>query len=415
MDPLIFDLDDFCDEWMPLKALFRLRRAYPGFKVTLFTIPGKTSTRMLRELNKLGWIQIAVHGFNHSPNEEMPGKTRAEIVTRYADMDLGPYVPGFRPPGWTLPQDTVDACNDLGWWVAMHPRDWEKAEGCLRGAYVPLAEYDCWHGHTHEVCGNFVNSNLEDLLHKWSADQKFLFASDGVKVYGPALIVEESQTTKAAFGRLGISLQVRPNYADAQVAKEVVWKDCYRLERLLGSGAQINTIVDIGGHIGSFSLLASYLWPTARVDAFEPWPETYELLTLNCCKRSNHISHQAAVLGVTQGVELFKGPTSDNGGNGRVVREGAFPLVPAVSIDDVLSDVGGRIDLLKLDCEGSEIPILQRLSDLGLLDRIGWVRGEWHGGQPGRDAVERLLSPTHNLTLLKTYETVGLFFGSHRG
>jgi len=35
-------------------------------------------------------------------------------------------------------------------------------------------------------------------------------------------------------------------------------------------------------------------------------------------------------------------------------------------------------DLLKLDWEGAEYLIISELSALGLMDRVGWLRSEWH-------------------------------------
>jgi len=37
-----------------------------------------------------------------------------------------------------------------------------------------------------------------------------------------------------------------------------------------------------------------------------------------------------------------------------------------------------EVDLIKLDCEGAEYLIVSEISALGLKDRIGWIRGEWH-------------------------------------
>ena len=37
-----------------------------------------------------------------------------------------------------------------------------------------------------------------------------------------------------------------------------------------------------------------------------------------------------------------------------------------------------EVDLIKLDCEGAEYLIVSEISALGLMDRIGWIRGKWH-------------------------------------
>jgi hypothetical protein len=45
-------------------------------------------------------------------------------------------------------------------------------------------------------------------------------------------------------------------------------------------------------------------------------------------------------------------------------------------------------DLLKLDCEGSEIPILRALSESGLLADVRLIVGEWHGSYDNEEARE---------------------------
>jgi len=74
-------------------------------------------------------------------------------------------------------------------------------------------------------------------------------------------------------------------------------------------------------------------------------------------------------------------PSSDrsNAGGGTLIWDTDGPLVDAVPFDEVIaaiSDEGRRrIDLLKIDCEGGEFPILLTSSRLDHIDRIV---GEYH-------------------------------------
>ncbi len=62
----VFELDDFtCDE-VSLWVLTKLKQKYPTFKATLFTVLGKCDLAKLRDLMKLGWLEIAVHGQDHA-------------------------------------------------------------------------------------------------------------------------------------------------------------------------------------------------------------------------------------------------------------------------------------------------------------------------------------------------------------
>jgi Methyltransferase FkbM domain len=53
-----------------------------------------------------------------------------------------------------------------------------------------------------------------------------------------------------------------------------------------------------------------------------------------------------------------------------------------------------RCDLLKLDCEGAELPILAALAGSGLLSRIRCLVGQWHVLPEHGQAPENVM---HNL------------------
>ena len=40
-----------------------------------------------------------------------------------------------------------------------------------------------WHGHTHDVCGNWIRKHLPDLLRRWPADQAFAKVSESILEY----------------------------------------------------------------------------------------------------------------------------------------------------------------------------------------------------------------------------------------
>lgn len=121
------------------------------------------------------------------------------------------------------------------------------------------------------------------------------------------------------------------------------------------------TVVDIGAGVGDFSILAAYNHPANRVIAYEPFPGSYALLVRNIAQNelSNVVPRQEAVwrqAGEIQ-LDLSAGEplqiASNAAGNGGKV------TVPSVALADVLTQHKiERIDLLKLDCEGAEYPIL---------------------------------------------------------
>ncbi len=186
-NPVVFDVDDLCDQYDCLPELDRLKEKYPDFKCTLFTIPDKTSKDLLKQCQQRPWIELAWHGVKHEPNEELksidgPHLFRALHV--YKSSEAGSfYADGFRPPGWYIQPHHIEALNNLGMWVAIHKRD-EKRLGplCRHGYYICNDDRNYWHGHSHSTCGNGIQDRLEELLKKWPVDQKFGFVSDAVLV-----------------------------------------------------------------------------------------------------------------------------------------------------------------------------------------------------------------------------------------
>ncbi len=201
------------------------------------------------------------------------------------------------------------------------------------------------------------------------------------------------------------------------ICMQVIDKDCYRLRRLKEIPA---TIVDIGGHIGTFSLHAHALWPEARIVAAEP--VYHALLGANAERAKNIEIVPRAVIGFlhdARNAELLTELQRDSFSHEveRALRGDAagaeFALsMPAMDVSALVAEKKlSHIDLLKLDCEGAEINILRELRGLGMLADIGTVVGEWHG-KHARSVVQETLGPSHVVETAPTGDDLGLFFAS---
>lgn len=111
----IVEADDFQDRYdrNGLNFLFYWKTKYPNFKITLFTIPDRTSPELLKLMAvNQDWIELAVHGFNHESNFECYSwsyeKARAlmervEKMSRSVVSARGKmYKNIFKAPGWTI-------------------------------------------------------------------------------------------------------------------------------------------------------------------------------------------------------------------------------------------------------------------------------------------------------------------------
>jgi FkbM family methyltransferase len=121
-----------------------------------------------------------------------------------------------------------------------------------------------------------------------------------------------------------------------------------------------HTFVDVGAHVGYFSVLASKLvGPTGTVIAVEPEPRNLDLL-----RRSLARNGCTNTLVVPFAAHSMRGSMSlavdqDSHGTHRLVRLGEGPtIVRCVRLDDVLPS---KVDVVKIDAQGYEHEIVEGL------------------------------------------------------
>lgn len=151
-----------------------------------------------------------------------------------------------------------------------------------------------------------------------------------------------------------------------------------------------SVVVDIGANIGTFSLYAAHCG-ASKVYAYEPGRRAYEALVRNIERN-----------GLEKVVMPFNLAVSDrDGGTVRIPSESSpynavlsesseaeGDVVRTISLPTILQSNGlRRVDLLKVDCEGSEYPLF-RQTDSETLARIDEIRIEYHPG-PLDELLER--------------------------
>lgn len=108
----IVEADDFQDRWdrNGLNFLFAWKAKYPKFKITLYTIPNRTSQQLLELISPHSdWIELAVHGWDHESNFECFGwdydRTKMFMHRVYKMVDghgMKMYTKNFKAPGWMI-------------------------------------------------------------------------------------------------------------------------------------------------------------------------------------------------------------------------------------------------------------------------------------------------------------------------
>jgi FkbM family methyltransferase len=140
-------------------------------------------------------------------------------------------------------------------------------------------------------------------------------------------------------------------------------------------------VIDIGAHVGIVSIYLAKKHPEITIYAYEPVPENFERLKRNI--EANQVRNITAlnyaitadgrdvllsgdIAGNSGGSSMFATPN----GHTRTVKSGTLPTIISTI------NGGGRIKLLKIDCEGCEFEILQSAGEL--LRQVDHIRGEFH-------------------------------------
>lgn len=175
-------------------------------------------------------------------------------------------------------------------------------------------------------------------------------------------------------------MKFRDGTQDAQVLQEVREENCYRLPDAIHG-----IVVDIGAHIGVFAL--ECLKRGGRVICAEPEYNNFQLLKENTKEFQDRVTlHHLMVWGSHEPLALRH--AGHNTGM-HVTIPHPQGKSPSATLDELTKDVE-QVDLLKLDCEGAEFPILSASS----LDKVSEVVCElhYHCYPNNREVIEQLLS-----------------------
>jgi FkbM family methyltransferase len=180
---------------------------------------------------------------------------------------------------------------------------------------------------------------------------------------------------------------MRPNTIDAHVWQDVVGRNEYQLPERMPAG---ETVVDIGTHVGSF-VQAAWGRGARRIFSYEAGPSNYAVACKNVGDLDGVVLVNAAVWrsDVSRDEALCYDTHEVYTGAGNVFAEGGVP-VAWIPFDEILS--GQTIDLLKIDCEGAEWPILYTAD----LSRVRRIVGEYHSvadTERSREIMSRLPRP----------------------
>lgn len=182
----------------------------------------------------------------------------------------------------------------------------------------------------------------------------------------------------------GSSLRLRSR-GDDDIATKIFWLGWAGHEpetaRLFyGLAASARTTLDIGAHVGYFSLLAAHANPGGHVYAFEPLPRVFARLTDNVRLNGvQNVSCEPLAVGSPAGqTEFFhvkSGIPSSSSLSKRFMQSIVPPdeltstMVDVVQVDDFVNAKGLSVELIKMDTETTEDDVFRGMIQTLARDR----------------------------------------------
>jgi FkbM family methyltransferase len=157
----------------------------------------------------------------------------------------------------------------------------------------------------------------------------------------------------------GYTINIRTNRITTKIADLAVAWEVF-VDNVYDSFAICNDdiILDIGGHIGSFTTKAANKCPNGKIYTFEPTPDTFSILGTNVKYLKNVEIFRTAISDHT-GTEKYYLSENNPGENSLFRKTNKQTTVDLITLQDFFSKFGlSHVNLMKLDCEGAEYSIV---------------------------------------------------------
>ena len=182
-------------------------------------------------------------------------------------------------------------------------------------------------------------------------------------------------------------------------------------------GFEINendTIIDIGGHIGLFTLFCKQFTKAGKIFSFEPIKENYDIFLENIKMNGlqNIISHNVAVTKTEGNIPIYL--SNDESGHSVFEKDAKTVNVESISLKKIFDKNNiNRCNLLKLDCEGSEYEIIESLPN-DYFEKIDKIIIEYHFVEKYpilfKNLIKKLESIPFAIEIKKFDNSMGMIF-----
>lgn len=171
---------------------------------------------------------------------------------------------------------------------------------------------------------------------------------------------------KVGFEGRQFDISLRDDADQSVVAEIFKWREYKAVEKVICN--LVSPVLDVGAHIGVFSLYIRALNPLVKIYALEPEEDNFDLLRKNISKNDLHDIKlcRLALAGETGQRGLMIAPDNINHrlaiGSGDIAPSDQVKQVAAISLSDFIyrNDIDS-VGLLKLDIESGEYEIFEKL------------------------------------------------------
>ena len=175
-----------------------------------------------------------------------------------------------------------------------------------------------------------------------------------------------------------------------------------------------DVVIDVGAHIGLFTIYASQFCTNGKIYSFEPVIENYQLLleniqlnNLNCVTSFNQ-----AVSNSNDSIDLFL--NNDESGHSMFSKSSKSIIIDSISLQKFFDEHQIKhCNFLKLDCEGAEYEIIKNLP-LEYFQKIDKLVIEYHMADSHPEFLielkEILLRQNFEIETKKLFSDIGFLY-----
>lgn len=169
---------------------------------------------------------------------------------------------------------------------------------------------------------------------------------------------------------------------NSQICTELLLTDTYFYDHLVeANGVFFKNVVDLGGHIGSFTVPLSLRHPKTNFYVVEQDVKNYKAILLNSSLSSNNIIPFNTIIKGKRNPVSVESDDENSGGhkvifaedNNSDFKEKGMTLKELMDLNNI-----DQIDFLKMDIEGSEYDVLEKAYEDEIMERISIISMEYH-------------------------------------